>query len=356
MNINEIKNFLSQLPLPAAHFDPSGEVVHLNSAFTKLLGYTKADIPTVESHWLLFFPDDAYREKVQKDWTTMLEESAKSGAPIQPMLLDIVAKNGEVKKLEVHSLQMGTLAITMWIDLTEKLKAKEYAEQANKAKSEFLSSMSHELRTPLNAILGFSEILQLDEKDEEKRKYIQEIIGGGNHLLELINQILDLAKIESGHVDLSIKEHSLNKIINFSLSMIKPLADKNDIQIENKTSSLPDKNISIDEMRFKQVLLNILSNAIKYNSESGTVTIDYSSNDNNMLSLSISDTGKGFTSEQLTHLFEPFERFGAENSHIEGTGLGLVIAKDLIELMGGTITVESEIGKGSRFMIYIPLS
>ncbi len=125
MNIKDAEGFLSQLPLPAAHFNPSGEVVFLNSAFTKLLGYTKADIPTVEAHWPVFFPDDAYRKKVQKDWVTMLEESAKLGLPIQPMLLDIVAKNGEVKKLEVHSLQMGDMAITMWIDFTAKLKAEE---------------------------------------------------------------------------------------------------------------------------------------------------------------------------------------------------------------------------------------
>ncbi|MCF7971067.1 MAG: diguanylate cyclase [Methylococcaceae bacterium] len=125
MNITEAENFLSQLPLPAAHFNPSGEVVFLNREFTKLLGYTKEDIPTTQAHWSLFFPDDAYREKVQKDWSTMLEKSAKSGAPIQPMLLDIVAKNGEVKKLEVHSLQVGALAVTMLVDFTAKVKAEE---------------------------------------------------------------------------------------------------------------------------------------------------------------------------------------------------------------------------------------
>jgi signal transduction histidine kinase len=216
--------------------------------------------------------------------------------------------------------------------------------------------MSHELRTPLNAILGFSQLLEMNEKDEQKREDILEVIGAGNHLLELINQILDLAKIESGNVELSIKSHSLNNILNASLSMIQPLADKNSIQIENKVSFLPDININIDEMKFKQVLLNLLSNAIKYNSKKGKVTIDCSSNDNNMLCLSITDTGKGFTDEQLSHLFEPFERFGAANSNIEGVGLGLVIVKDLIQLMCGVINVESEIGKGSRFIINIPLS
>jgi signal transduction histidine kinase len=238
----------------------------------------------------------------------------------------------------------------------ELITAKSLAEEANQAKSQFLSSMSHELRTPLNAILGFSQLLELDEKDKEKKKNIQEIIDGGNHLLELVNEMLELTKIESGNVELSIGNHSLHKILNSSLTMIKPLADKHAIQIDDKVSSLPDINISIDEMRFKQVLLNLLSNAIKYNSEKGKVTIDCSSNDKNMLCLSITDTGKGFTAEQFSLLFEPFERFSAANSNIEGTGLGLVIAKDLIDLMGGTINVESEVGKGSSFIIYIPLS
>jgi len=233
---------------------------------------------------------------------------------------------------------------------------KEEADKANRAKSQFLSSMSHELRTPLNAILGFAQLLEMDEKDDKKRKNILEVINGGNHLLTLINQMLDLVKIESSNVELSIENHSVHKILNDSLSMLKPLADKHAIQIDDKVSSLPDINISVDDMRFKQVLLNILSNAIKYNSEKGKVTIDCSSNDKNMFCLSVTDTGKGFTADQQSHLFEPFERFEAANSNIEGTGLGLIISKELIELMGGTITVESEVGKGSNFVIHIPLS
>jgi len=238
----------------------------------------------------------------------------------------------------------------------ELIAAKEDAEKASHAKSVFLSNVSHELRTPLNAILGFSQVLDMTEQDETKKNHIQEIVSGGEHLLGLINEILDLAKIETGNFSISLNDHSLQQIIHDSLSMIKPLADSHSIQIEDKVSSLPDTRIKIDEMRFKQVLLNLLSNAIKYNHEKGKITIDCSSNDKNMLCLSITDRGKGFSPEQLNHLFEPFERFGAVNSYIEGTGLGLVISKKLIEEMNGTINVESEVGKGSCFTIYLPLS
>lgn len=239
---------------------------------------------------------------------------------------------------------------------TEYHQAKNEADKANQAKSQFIYSMSHELRSPLNAILGFSQLLELDEEDEKKRKNIKEILTAGYHLLELINQLLDLSKIESGTVDLSIKEHSLNIILNDALAMISPFADKHSIQIDNKVIALPDRSINVDEMRFKQILLNILSNAIKYNRENGKVTIDCSSKDKSMLCLSITDRGAGLSPEQINKLFKPFERLGAENSYIEGTGLGLMISKDLVELMGGNITVESEIGNGSSFIIHVPLS
>ena len=242
------------------------------------------------------------------------------------------------------------------LKVKEISKAQSIAEQANRAKSDFLSCMSHELRTPLNAILGYSQLLEVDAKDEATKENIGEIIHAGHHLLDLINEILDLAKIESGMIDVSIHSYNLGKLINKCLSIIKPLADNSSIQIVDNVNFSADIKINVDEKRFKQVLLNILSNAIKYNSANGKVIIDFSLEKGNMLCLSVTDTGKGLTSEQQNKLFKPFERVGAEHSMIEGTGLGLAINKDLIELMGGTIGVESEIGKGSRFWVQVPLT
>lgn len=238
----------------------------------------------------------------------------------------------------------------------EYLEAKEEAENANQAKSQFLSSMSHELRTPLNAVLGFAQLIQMQAENEKIKINAQEIINGGHHLLGLINDVLDLSKIESGQVDLSIECHLLREVLNQVLSLINIIADKHAIKIINKVSSLPDIKINIDIKCFKQVLINILSNAIKYNSENGKVIIDYSIDGEKILLLTITDSGNGLTPEQQINIFQPFDRAGAENSNVEGTGLGLAISKSLLKQMGGAITVDSEIGNGSCFIIHIPLS
>ena len=236
------------------------------------------------------------------------------------------------------------------------IDARNEAEKANLAKSEFLSSMSHELRTPLNAVLGFSQLIEMNTKDKETCENAQEIRVAGKHLLELINEVLDLSKIEAGKINLSIKDVDLNQIASECISLIQPLANERSIRVLDNITSTSTYNIIADKTRFKQVILNLLSNAIKYNKEHGSITLDCESLSSGKFRISVSDTGQGLTKEQQLHLFKPFERVGAEKTAIEGTGIGLVICKRLIQAMNGTIGFNSELGSGSIFWVDIPMA
>lgn len=229
----------------------------------------------------------------------------------------------------------------------ELITAKNSAEYANNAKSEFLSSMSHELRTPLNAIIGFSEILMEDTASEEHRRFVTNIHGAGKHLHGLIDEILDLARIESGRIELKQDLFDINQLINECLLLITPQAETRGITIEY---SGMDNKIQNDRMRTKQVLLNLLSNAIKYNKENGSIRVMLI-NEETHIDIYVIDTGVGIPEDKFESLFLPFNRLEHEYSDIEGSGLGLVITKNLIELMGGTLEVESKPGVGSTFII-----
>ncbi len=228
--------------------------------------------------------------------------------------------------------------------------AKTGAEKANLAKSEFLSSMSHELRSPLNAILGFAQLMELDRpapKPEQKDR-IDQILNAGWHLLSLINEILDLAKIESGQVPLSMEPVSLAEMMLECQSMTDPIARKYGIEMIFPLFE-PLYFVSADRTRLKQVLINLLSNAIKYNLKSGKVEASFAQISPGRMRISIRDTGAGLSAEELSQLFKPFQRLGQEAGGVEGTGIGLVVARQLVELMGGKIGVDSKVGEGSIF-------
>lgn len=233
------------------------------------------------------------------------------------------------------------------------MRAKQRADQANLAKSEFLSSMSHELRTPLNAILGFGQLLDSDaDLNEEQQDNVQEILNASRHLLTLINEVLDLARIESGKLDLSLEVISLPELLDETLTLVRHSAQSRSITL--RTEETEGFRITADWTRLKQALLNLISNAIKYNRPEGEVLISARHHDERWLDIRVSDTGPGIEPARVPELFQPFNRLGAELSHIEGTGIGLALTQRLVQLMGGSIGVESRVGEGSTFWLRLP--
>ena len=228
--------------------------------------------------------------------------------------------------------------------------ARSVAEKANLSKSEFLSSMSHELRSPLNAILGFAQLMESGSPlpTATQKASIDQILKAGWYLLELINEILDLALIESGRLSLSLEPMPLDDVMLESQAMIEPQAQKNGIHMSFPHLEIP-YFVNADRTRVKQVLINLLSNAIKYNRARGTVEVTCGASSAKRIRISVHDTGEGLSPEKLAQLFQPFNRLGQEASSAEGTGIGLVVSKQLVELMGGEIGVESTVGVGSMF-------
>jgi PAS domain S-box-containing protein len=233
--------------------------------------------------------------------------------------------------------------------------AKSAAETANLAKSDFLSSMSHELRSPLNAILGFAQLMEsaAPEPSDSQKESIAQILRAGWHLLDLINQVLDLAVIESGKVSMSLEPVSLAEVMSECQAMMEPEAQQRGVTMT--FPRFPDATfVRADRTRLKQIFINLISNAIKYNKQHGTVVVDCITNNRESKRISVSDTGAGLSAEKLAQLFQPFNRLGQEAGGVAGTGIGLVVTKQLAELMGGALGVESIAGKGSVFWCELP--
>jgi signal transduction histidine kinase/ActR/RegA family two-component response regulator len=265
---------------------------------------------------------------------------------------------GEVMRLN-QQLENRVRERTAQLEIAneELTQAKAAAEHANKAKSSFLSRMSHDLRTPLNAILGFTQLLVLKPErlsTEQLTEYTAYILKAGEHLLALVDEVLDLAKIESGAMTLSLEPVALGNLLKECHELIEPLSAQRNINltIDYENSLL----VLADQTRLKQVLVNLLSNAIKYNRNAGSVTVFCSRCENDMVRITVQDTGSGLSEEQVNQLFQPFNRLGRESGQIEGTGIGLVVTKSLVELMNGRIGVNSKVDSGSAFWIELPLA
>ncbi len=355
----QFNNLLGSIQHAVWSADLQGNILYMNPGMETIYGRPVQEFINNPNLWLeVVHPEDMTlgQESLQK----MMSEGYVSTE------YRILRPDGDIrwirdsKKIILDEngqmIQLGGTAI----DITEKkryeeelIKSKEIAEKASQAKSDFLSSMSHELRTPMNAILGFAQILEMETQDESHKNFVNEIYKAGKHLLELIDDVLDLSLIESNKVKLSPESTNLKRLILDVIDLIQSSAQKNNIKIINNLPPDKEYSVFVDYTRFKQVMLNILSNAVKYNVDGGKVTISIEYIERSITIL-IADTGKGIRDEQKAHLFQPFDRAGMENSSIEGTGIGLVITKRLLEMMKGKIGYSSELNKGTTFWVEIP--
>jgi signal transduction histidine kinase/ActR/RegA family two-component response regulator len=232
--------------------------------------------------------------------------------------------------------------------------ARQAAEDANRSKSEFLSRMSPELRTPLTAVLGFGQLLELEPLRTDQQESVAQILKGGRHLLDLINEVLDISRIEAGELSLSPEAVHVEELLQEGVDLIRPLADQHGIQLVLDHSGACDCYVFADRQRAKQVLLNLLSNAVKYNRARGTVALSCAQATDTEVRINVTDTGPGIPAERVGRLFTAFERLGAEHTTVEGTGIGLALSQRLAGAMGGHLGVESTLGHGSTFYVELP--
>jgi PAS domain S-box-containing protein len=342
--------------------DPSGIISDVNQQMEFLTGRTRDEL--IGSPFKNYFTDP---ERAETGIAQVLREGKVTDYELTALARDgkqtVVSYNATTFHDRDRKLQ-GVFAaardvterkqieLTLQENYVELKSAKAAAEKANLAKSEFLSSMSHELRTPLNAVLGFAQLMASETPPPSKpqKQSIDQILQAGWYLLRLINEILDLAMIESGKVTLSQEAMSLADVLHDCQAMIEPQAQKRGIRMTfPRFDSL--YYVHADRTRVKQVMINLLANAIKYNSDGGAVIVECKMSSENRVRVSVTDTGAGLAPEQVAQLFQPFNRLGQAAGSEEGTGIGLVVTKQLVELMGGVIGVSSTVGVGSVFWV-----
>jgi PAS domain S-box-containing protein len=337
--------------------DAAGRFTSLSAACEKLFGYTPAEM--VGRPFLDFMLED------DRASTSAAAALLPTGHELHDYENRYVRKDGRVVTISWSAIWSDADQSIFCVgrDCTERKNAAEaeaarlVAERANVAKSEFLSRMSHELRTPLNAILGFAQVLEVEDGlNSDQRDSVEHILIGGAHLLKLINEVLDISSIEAGRMTISSEPVALPGLLEETVALLRPLSSDFDVCLSVLPAEGVPTHVQADRQRLKQVLLNLIGNAIKYNRPGGSVTVRYHSvaESPSVTRLSVTDTGVGLSPVKLSRLFHPFERLGAEQTQVEGTGLGLVLAKRMVEHMGGAIGVESTPGVGSTFWVELP--
>jgi len=339
--------------------------LYVNDTYVQIVGID----PTLLAEGQLA---SAFQRVHPEDRDTVLAEYwQRAGRGEQAQVeLRSVRPAGEVRWLLVtsHPVQtepgMPALAACTVEDITARkvaeaalLSARRDAEAANRAKSEFLSRMSHELRTPLNAVLGFAQLLEMDATTQAQHEAIGHILSGGRHLLDMINDLIDISRIETDQLELSLEPIAVAELISETIGLVGPVAAPAAVSIHfDREQPAVDQCVLADRRRLRQVLLNLLSNAIKYNKRGGRVEVRCSSPGEGWMALAVADTGIGIAADDMNRVFTPFDRLGQESSDIEGTGIGLGLVQQLVTMMGGRLEVESEPGNGSTFTAVLPLA
>ena len=334
--------------------------VRLNKAGEQLLGYSRAQL--LGKNDFDFFPASEAEFFASRDREVLTGREVLD-IPEEPVQTahqgTRILHTKKIPILDDEGRPRYLLGISE--DITERKEAdealrgaKQEAEQSNQAKSEFLSRMSHELRTPLNAVLGFGQLLEMGVLTVAQRESVALILKGGRHLLGLIDEVLDISRIEAGHLSVSLEPVLLADVIGEAVDLIHPLAAGWNVLVEGRPPGSDDLYVLADRQRLKQVLLNLLSNAAKYNRPDGKVSVSVKDSPGDRLRVNVTDTGPGIPPEKMGRLFTPFDRLGAEERAVEGTGLGLALSKRLVEVMGGAIGAESAVGEGSTFWVELP--
>jgi PAS domain S-box-containing protein len=353
----EVQDLYEHAPVGYHSVDAQGVFARINDTELEWLGYQRSELVGQVRF------TDLLTAESRASIGPVLDGLATSGE-IHDLELDLVRKDGSVMSVVVDSTAIRDAeggfvrSRTTLVDVTarrlaeaERERARFEADRANRAKSEFLSRMSHELRTPMNSVLGFAQLLEREDGlTADQRDSVHYIASGGRHLLRLIDEVLDISRIEAGRLPLSPEPVAVCDVIGDAVALVRPLAAERRIvvTVENEDCS---RHVRADRQRLKQVLLNLLANAVKYNREAGAVRVSCQVTQPGRLQIAVRDTGPGIAPENLDRLFVPFDRLGADQSATEGTGIGLVLSKGLVEAMAGTIGVQSKPGVGTTFWI-----
>ena len=334
--------------------DAQGRFVTVSAACEHLWGYTQAEL--VGREYLEFvFPED-------RGMTTDVAAEILVGGRVTDFVNRYIRKDGSVVSVlwSCSWSEKEKIVFCVAHDVTERARnekelrdAKQEAERANHAKSEFLSRMSHELRTPLNAILGFGQLIERQNPTEAQRTRVGYIINAGRHLLNLINEVLDISRIEAGHLQLSVEPVDAGDALEEAIGLLRPMAAERGTELLTPAALDNTPHVLADRQRLKQVLLNLLTNAVKYTPLGGKVTVSVTST-TGKIRIAVADNGPGIPADKLARLFTAFDRLGAEQTDVEGTGLGLALCQRLSEAMNGSLGVSSTVGNGSTFWLELP--